>query len=468
MSLPEPSVRKYKISIENFIDGEHVSHSVILVKFQVDNFNESSTGGVFIRDQRCQNWPCDYYQRCGSLLKFRCLLRLCAGVNTLTVNCCSVETSLSLFFERPKQERLVELQYIVCDGHDGRFQSTAEDSYVDDACQRINLAVELIQCLISEALHEAGLARKTFRFEECRPVHSNLTLAGALQADEGQLWNHLAKELIAGQVASRETKHIGFLACTHFEGLNVPDYTEEDIKRRTRANIALGIGDVALVGTGCLYTWPSNLLDVVPHFHNITPVDISRQMDDSNSRRTYGGCFATTLGALCHEIGHIFDLGHTQTGIMGTDFDLVNRFFLVDSPPNEILPPRIVGQCKASSGGKDPRLTRVRTENQYLKQFRKRQADLVFFERPSLVTLFHHRWFNTALEVKPPEWRFENDTISSRNPLRLVEIRDGITAVTIEYFEFSGEKQVFRLPAKFKRGDCNIIVMDVKGNVSRF
>ena len=39
-------------------------------------------------------------------------------------------------------------------------------------------------------------------------------------------------------------------------------------------------------------------------------------MDDSGYRGHIGGCVATTLGSVLHELGHAFDLGHTQHGIM--------------------------------------------------------------------------------------------------------------------------------------------------------
>lgn len=44
-------------------------------------------------------------------------------------------------------------------------------------------------------------------------------------------------------------------------------------------------------------------------------------------RGTFGGCFATTLGALIHELGHSLDLGHTENGIMARGFDDMDRFF---------------------------------------------------------------------------------------------------------------------------------------------
>lgn len=51
-------------------------------------------------------------------------------------------------------------------------------------------------------------------------------------------------------------------------------------------------------------------------------------MDDSNYRGTYGGCLATTLGSVLHELGHTFDLGHTREGIMGRGFDNIDRVFV--------------------------------------------------------------------------------------------------------------------------------------------
>lgn len=45
-------------------------------------------------------------------------------------------------------------------------------------------------------------------------------------------------------------------------------------------------------------------------------------------RGTYGGCFSTTLGSVCHELGHTFDLGHSKDGIMGRGFDNIDLVFL--------------------------------------------------------------------------------------------------------------------------------------------
>lgn len=70
------------------------------------------------------------------------------------------------------------------------------------------------------------------------------------------------------------------------------------------------------------------MTQVLPRFLDTTVVDTEQLMDDSNYRGTHGGCLATTLGSVLHELGHTFDLGHTREGIMGRGFDYVDRVFM--------------------------------------------------------------------------------------------------------------------------------------------
>jgi hypothetical protein len=45
------------------------------------------------------------------------------------------------------------------------------------------------------------------------------------------------------------------------------------------------------------------------------------------NRGTNGGCFATSLGGLIHELGHMLDLGHTENGMMARGCDDIDKFF---------------------------------------------------------------------------------------------------------------------------------------------
>lgn len=60
-----------------------------------------------------------------------------------------------------------------------------------------------------------------------------------------------------------------------------------------------------------------------------------------SNRGTLGGCYATSLGAALHEIGHIFDLVHSDCGIMARGFNDLDLFFSFGNSQN-CLPASII------------------------------------------------------------------------------------------------------------------------------
>lgn len=40
-----------------------------------------------------------------------------------------------------------------------------------------------------------------------------------------------------------------------------------------------------------------------------------------------GACYATTLGSALHELGHVFDLVHADTGVMARGFEDLDLYF---------------------------------------------------------------------------------------------------------------------------------------------
>ena len=107
-----------------------------------------------------------------------------------------------------------------------------------------------------------------------------------------------------------------------------------------------------------------------------TPVDRKLLFDDSGGRGTWGGVYSTTLGSLLHEIGHLFDLDHTDRGIMGRGFDDVMCWVLMREPGCQSIHP-----------------SPSELEEQWWLQWAGAK-----FDEASLVFLVYHRFFNNATD----------------------------------------------------------------------
>ena len=146
----------------------------------------------------------------------------------------------------------------------------------------------------------------------------------------------------------------------------------------------------------CLCSVQSRLCDQ-------TPVDSTKLMDDSGYRGTVGGCVATTLGSVLHELGHTLDLGHTEAGIMARGFDDLDSLLTVMSERGgtrhltqgrgQLTP---CGQASrgpspvpssasilrsnslSSSGGQSPRFTSIRRSDsvsRYLEEYSEKRME---------------------------------------------------------------------------------------------
>ncbi|KAI5716676.1 hypothetical protein M8J76_010430 [Diaphorina citri] len=238
----------------------------------------------------------------------------------------------TLYFIPRSTHLVVTPVYIIPKHHDGTFQAMeGHNNSVENACRKIVMGVKLIQCLMAMLLTE----NKTFQLghedsnlsfssheltHNCLVFHSSLTVQDIHSLSQELLWETLGRELMVSPFGSPNKKFVAFLSCTHWNGSRVVGHA------------AIGGGGLALFGTGCLHTWPSEVNEIVRCFLNSRRVDTNLVMDDSCNRGTFGGCFSTTLGSVCHEMGHTFDLGHTDSGLMGRGFDYIDRMFIANPP----------------------------------------------------------------------------------------------------------------------------------------
>nr|XP_040580153.1 putative zinc metalloproteinase YIL108W isoform X2 [Lepeophtheirus salmonis] len=294
-------------------------------------------------------------------------------------------------------------------------KSILEHTGVELACQKISLAVGLIQCFMSDSLHSHGLGRKTFvALSPCEVFHSEISLEKSHSLTESALWEYHAKELLARRLADDDTKVLAVLSATRFVNtLGRPPRDHSEMMSLTKSHGALGGGGLAMFGSGCLYAWPSLLHEVQDAFLNSSKIDSLNLMDDSGYRHTFGACFSTTLGAIIHELGHTFDLGHTNDGIMARGFDDLHRYFTIQSSNNSCTGTDIpdVTMNGGSSHDEEILLSPTRTTRftnfkqdgasylqayQQKKELRRMVADSgkAFWSRSCALILSSHRWFN--------------------------------------------------------------------------
>ncbi|KAF6204387.1 hypothetical protein GE061_002728 [Apolygus lucorum] len=415
------------ITIKNWADGDTTNCRLAVVRGCIgdDNLSFDSVNDIVVsKGTTVGLWP---VHNC----IFKAVVELELGVNDVLFEYEKEQVSLTIRLVVHDTNLCVVPLYVVCDGHDGRFQAPeGTDNSLDSACRRIALGANLVQSLYAEKLLEKGLQRKTFQVENdlnpdspiCRVFHSQLNVSEARKLKQEDLWEFIGREIMTSSIGSENRKYLAILSCTHWNGSEVV------------ADPALGGGGLALLGSGTLHTWPESVSQLFGCFtdQRKMPPDL---LDNSCFRGTFAGCLSTSLGSVCHEVGHMFNLGHTPTGIMSRGFDNVERVFLsVPSPPvqgctkvddsnNLILVPCLsVSSSKLSTVGKPERTS--------LSVSEACEDDLTSFTSACANILAHHKWFNhDSLETSTVTYDPLRNLVSSEGGLKVVQLRGSCGSV---------------------------------------
>lgn len=448
------------IQITNFQPNDTITYAITLIKGLISNYThvdnlevQAIVGGNIVDSSSIS--------RNG---EFKAIVQLSPGINHLIIAFCCIKRSITINYAHQTQRKChVKTFYIICKDHDGCFQSPFASNSAETACRKINLAMALVQCLYAEMLVNAGFPRKTFEFSECQPFSSKLDLNAARQWSSHQLWQHHAKEILCAEMnqSDNASKFVGVLSCTKCESGEI------------KGSAAHGIGDFAVIGGGTLFTWPDEVSSIRKCLENDAVVDKMRYVDDSNGRGTFGGCFSTALGTICHEIGHIFDLGHTNDGIMGSDIDYVHRVFICERFPWN-LPKRSCYSMSlvTANAPRGLRITSVKKSNSFLSTYHQRNAsDLTFLTENCAALLNYHKWFNQFNSVGySMKYDEKKGLIVSRWLIRLVEIRAQATGMCILFHHFAEntESTEFSIPSEFNGRNMMTVVVDQFGNIEKF
>jgi hypothetical protein len=465
-------MRMHEIIIHNLKPNETVHYDLIIIKGairdkQKSTCRESRTDEKIYLELDSTNLSFKLVDG-----KFKALVELKSLQNSITLKyCCSIITLDINYSPRATFFSVLPL-YIICEGHDGKFQSPPNESNdVGNALRRITLGAKLLQSVVAEKLYEEKQGRKTFRLEDsCRVFHSSLNYLKARKMTQEELWTSLGREIVNSDLGHERIKFLSFLSCTKYCGENCEDnFTHDDIVKLTQAHVALGGGGLALFGTACLYTWPEKLSEVVEKFEDSTTVDRKKFMDDSCYRGTWGACFSTTLGAVLHELCHTFDLGHTQKGIMGRGFDDICKVFLCNkqTSPGKMYQNSIKFDEKFESNLTEARKTcSIQSEN-------AKDQDDTFWTRSCLIFLAHHKWFNNTKPGNKKIIKFEpaSRVVKSTDGLRVIELRNEDNGMVLLSWTFEGKilKYSFQLPeddlGELRYHSVMMFVEDNAGNI---
>lgn len=226
---------------------------------------------------------------------FKCLAKLSVGKNDFVLEYENSFLSFNLQFKTKKSRYHVLPVYIICDGHDGKFQAPEkEDNSPVSACKRIALGSKLIQSFTAEKLYESNMGRITFQLAsdmnmnlDCIVFHSKLTPDDIYDMEPEEIWEHFGRELMSSSYGSDQRKFLAFLSCTKYIPSEKIPETYEEVVAQMQGHIALGGGGLAIFGTGCLHTWPERIEDILPKFLDETKVDKTKFMDDSCYRLVF-------------------------------------------------------------------------------------------------------------------------------------------------------------------------------------
>jgi hypothetical protein len=121
----------------------------------------------------------------------------------------------------------------------------------------------------------------------------------------------------------------------HIAALFLDSHFENDL---ITGHAALGLGSVtaqhslAIFGSHSLFSWPTSLENVIPCFMDERSVDTSYCGVDGEGDKYWIAC-NVGIGAMMHEVGHLFGCPHQRSGVMMRDYIRLNRSFSVVEPP---------------------------------------------------------------------------------------------------------------------------------------
>lgn len=409
------------IKVNNFEENESVNYRLILIKGSIIKDNavcNNLNGNIDCKANGVSTtWPVFNGD-------FKCLAQLTCGENDVMLEYEGICKCFKVNFIVHETDHCVVPIYLIPDGHEGTFQAPKGiDNSISSAVQKIGFGMFMIQTMFAEKLRERDYNRKSFQLEVdidknapfCREFRSRLSFEKAKSLNEEELWEEIGRELMMSELGSVKKKFICFISSTFWDGKTVI------------TDPALGGGGLALLGSGSIHSWPASILEVVRALTDNRKLE-SSLLDNSCFRGTYSGVFATSLGSAAHEIGHIFNLGHTRNGLMSRGFDHTHLVFIQTSTDEKRQYEELVPCLSVSNG---PAVKKSESIIVSSTRYQSSNSDLTYLESGCAAILAYHKWFNPTFNEVMTNICYDKlrHVIVSDAGLRVVEVRGANGAV---------------------------------------
>ncbi|CAG7724633.1 unnamed protein product [Allacma fusca] len=476
-----------RISISNYNDGQVVGYNLVLLKGSIDTADHSdgepATLGRSLSTESCSStsssdssrWNVPTHFDCGSIKtflknfdrhekyelslkivrnRFILLIELSEGINCVFFQdeTGKVIKEFRIKFLPSSNDCYVKPLYIVCS--DSYPEGGNDDENFRLNQRKIHLGLKIIQALYAEKLFEWGLSRRTFTLvndsSSCEVIQIPRTTQEVRELETKHLWDLLAREIRANsRIWDTRCKYVAFMA----------DPWKPQRAEKLENSPALAGGGLALIGSDFLQVWSDQFQNVLKQLGDESPIDVQNFTFGSFSRNV-GSLFSASLGGLAHEIGHIFDLGHTEGGLMGNQY---HRIDLCLSPL--VSYPKSVVHVYSADDERQIR-PKVCLPNGHIAE------DCVSLSFSCATLLFFHRWFRSTPGRSLPETGpvLTKNTISSNVGLTVIEIRDLDNGTILKSWTFDRVKvrYEFHMGKSTIPSDqsvVDVIAQDFHGNI---
>ena len=316
-----------EVSVTNYSAGEDIRYPAPLIR---GTYTDKAAKEVKITNLTAEDRPViTGVAREGSFIG---LAHLVEGENKLQIECGSEKGSFTLKYVPQTNRHIVRSIYLIDRAGDTSYQSPLEND-PQNYREKFGTAMLLLQSLTAEWMNDQGFGRRTFNLEldddqevVVRTYEDERKREHYFGMNDQKWWREVYGMLERAGYTTREAKNVAVAGYTYFD----PE------KKKVFAHTALGGGGLGLFGSGGMFTWPNSLEDTFRAFSDSTPVNPNVVHNDSAGRTNHWGTAATTIGAVCHELGHTFGLPHVtdRRGIMARGFDHLNRMFAFEDAPS--------------------------------------------------------------------------------------------------------------------------------------